>query len=224
MLLEQILLWGRDLDEYRLMFNLTDDELKKRIVSVADGPATFNAELAERGINIVSADPIYDRPHHEIEAEFLSTLDDFEQKMRLQADNWQWGLFDNPQAFVDKGRRVFKQFLADYQNRGDQSCYVPAVLPSLPFQRNQFELALCSNLLFAYTHLLSLDFHVRAIRDLARVANEVRIFPLNDVRFERSEFVDPVLDTLLKEGYQAELQATDYYDHAEHNYLLRIWH
>ena len=41
------------------MFNLTSDDLERKILGCGDGPASFNAELTELGGNIISVDPIY---------------------------------------------------------------------------------------------------------------------------------------------------------------------
>ena len=43
--LDHIVPWGRSLDEYRLMFNLTESELGSTILGCGDGPASFNAEI-----------------------------------------------------------------------------------------------------------------------------------------------------------------------------------
>ncbi|CAA0105810.1 Uncharacterised protein [BD1-7 clade bacterium] len=225
MQLDQIILFGRDLDQYRRMFNLSDADLQCNIVSVADGPATFNREMAEQGrTNVVSADPIYGKSLTDIKTQFQSTFDDFRRQIIEQGDTWNWDLFDGPKEFADKGEAVFNDFLEDFDQRGHLDCYTHASLPDLPFQRKEFNLALCSHLLFAYTHLLSLDFHIRSLRELLRVAEEVRVFPLNDLSFERSEFVDPVVDTLRKEGYKVELEQSDYFDVIEKNFFLRITH
>ena len=47
--LDQVILWGRSLDEYIRMFDLQPDELKLSILDCASGPASFNAEMARRG-------------------------------------------------------------------------------------------------------------------------------------------------------------------------------
>lgn len=57
--LSEIVPWGRSLSEYREMFSLSDNDLKKNILGCGDGPASFNAELSKVGNNIISIDPIY---------------------------------------------------------------------------------------------------------------------------------------------------------------------
>ena len=62
--------------------------------------------------------------------------------------------------------------------------YVTASLPSLPFENGQFDLALCSHLLFLYSAQLSLDFHRASIEELLRVASEVRAVPPSELGSE----------------------------------------
>ena len=42
--LENIVPFGRSLDEYVHMFTLTESDFSRSILSVGDGPASFNAE------------------------------------------------------------------------------------------------------------------------------------------------------------------------------------
>jgi hypothetical protein len=37
------LLWGRSLDEYKLMFRLSETDMKSKILGCGVGPASFNA-------------------------------------------------------------------------------------------------------------------------------------------------------------------------------------
>jgi hypothetical protein len=59
MKLSEIIPWGRTFAEYRLMFDLSDADLNKRILGCGDGPASFNAEMTELGYTVVSIDPVY---------------------------------------------------------------------------------------------------------------------------------------------------------------------
>lgn len=59
MQLKEVVPFGRSLEEYRLMFNLTEADIEKSILSVADGPASFNAEMAKINKSVISLDPLY---------------------------------------------------------------------------------------------------------------------------------------------------------------------
>jgi hypothetical protein len=49
MKLDEIVPWGRSLAEYQLMFSLTEADLSRDILGCGDGPASFNAEMTDRG-------------------------------------------------------------------------------------------------------------------------------------------------------------------------------
>ena len=57
--LDKVVPWGRSYDEYVSMFDLTENDLKFRVLGCGDGPAAFNSALSKRGGNVVSVDPIY---------------------------------------------------------------------------------------------------------------------------------------------------------------------
>ena len=57
--LDSVVPWGRNLEEYRLMFRLSDEDMKKKIAGFGDGPASFNIEATKQGYSVTSFDPIY---------------------------------------------------------------------------------------------------------------------------------------------------------------------
>ena len=62
----------------------------------------------------------------------------------------------------------------------DHPRYVAGALPDLPLASDSADLVLCSHLLFTYADRLDMADHVDAIVEMARVAPEVRIYPLVD--------------------------------------------
>ena len=59
MQLSGVVPWGRNIDEYREMFLLTDNDMKKKIAGFGDGPASFNCQASESGTDVTSFDPVY---------------------------------------------------------------------------------------------------------------------------------------------------------------------
>lgn len=59
--------WGRNLEEYKLMFGLDDSDMSKKIAGFGDGTACFNCEMTNVGSHVVSFDPIYQFSKEEIE-------------------------------------------------------------------------------------------------------------------------------------------------------------
>jgi hypothetical protein len=81
----------------------------------------------------------------------------------------------------------------------------------LPFASDSFDLVLCSHLLFTYSEQLSTDFHAASLQELARVAREVRVFPLvTAFTGARSPHLAPVLAGLQAQGLSVEVRSVDY--------------
>jgi hypothetical protein len=75
MKLSEAVPFGRSLQEYVAMFSLSLPDLEGRILSVADGPASFNAELTSSGGKVVSLDPIYQLSSKAILNKFYEVLE-----------------------------------------------------------------------------------------------------------------------------------------------------
>ncbi len=104
-----------------------------------------------------------------------------------------------------------------------QGRYVDGALPNLPFDSSDFDLALCSHLLFTYSELLSEADHVAAICEMCRVACEARIFPILDM-FDggRSPHLDGVIRGLSAAGFVANLVRVPYEFQRGGNEMLRV--
>ena len=87
---------------------------------------------------------------------------------------------------------------------------------------DQFELCLCSHLLFLYSEQLSLEFHLASIYELLRVAREVRIFPLLTLNCEPSAYIELVLEDLSGRGYEVQVRSVTYGFQKGANQMLNI--
>jgi hypothetical protein len=76
--------------------------------------------------------------------------------------------------------------------------------------------------LFLYTEQLTEPFHVAAVRELCRVAREVRIFPLLALGGERSAHIDPVMEAMRHDGHDVSLVTVPYEFQRGGNQMLRI--
>jgi hypothetical protein len=211
MRLDQVVPWGRSLWEYTHMFDLDDAALSRsKILGVGDGPASFNVEMHERGRRVISIDPIYVFAADEIR----SRVDDTHEKLVAAAtehhDLFNWDHIKSPQDMGRARLAAMERFLIDYPIGLRDGRYIAAGLPSLPFADRQFDLALCSHLLFLYTEQLSLDFHVQSVVEMARVAREVRIFPLLMLGNVPSPHVQPLRARLDTTGLSHELRRVPY--------------
>lgn len=186
--LDQIVPWGRSYDEYCSMFSLSVDDLASHILGCADGPASFNAELTNRGGRIRSVDPLYAFERDEIQQRIDVCFDEVVTQTENNKNQFSWDTIQSVEELARIRRSAMEKFLAHYQ-LGSPG-YVSASLPNLPFDDGEFDLALCSHFLFLYSDLIDTEFHVASILELCRVASEVRVFPLLDLTANRSSKVE----------------------------------
>jgi hypothetical protein len=222
MKLEKVVPFGRSLDEYRAMFHLTDHDLRKNIIGVADGPASFNAELHARGGHVLSVDPLYEFQAKEIEARFEQVVGDIIAQVKATPDDWVWSYHQSAEHLRENRERVMRDFAVDYPQGRLAGRYVTGALPVLDFADGQFDLALCSHFLFLYSEHFSYAFHRDAVHEMLRIATEVRIFPLLTLMLKDSPYLPPLIEELRAEGFMAQVETVDYELQKGGNTMLRI--
>lgn len=221
--LEQIVPWGRSLTEYIQMFKLSETKLEGRILDCGSGPASFNAEMTQQGHSVVSCDPIYQFSAADIQQRIDETYDVVLSKVEATRDNFIWKTFRSPKDMAQSRMNSMQIFLQDFPLGLQQGRYQTCELPTLPFASKQFDLALCSHLLFLYSDQLSLDFHLASILEMCRLSADVRIFPLVlNMTGEMSPFVDPILQALQDQGYSATIQQVAYEFQRGGNQMLQV--
>jgi hypothetical protein len=220
--LEEVVPWGRSYDEYEAMFDLSEDDLHGRILGCGDGPASFNAEATTRGIEVVSCDPLYRFGGNAIRQRVLETRGTIVEQVRRNQGDFVWDRFAGPEALGDHRVAAMERFLADYPAGLAGRRYIDASLPHLPFPDHSFDLALCSHFLFLYSRQHDLAFHLAALRELLRVASEVRVFPLLELGGAPSRHVPAVISRLEEEGVSVERVRVDYEFQRGGNEMLRL--
>ena len=188
MKLNQVIPFGRSLDEYQKMFAFSDGDLKRKMVGVGDGPASFNAELFALGKTVVSVDPLYVFSAEEIEEQFYSVVDPVIDQVRATPGDWVWSYHRSPEHLKANRVAALHAFVADYESGKAAGRYVVGELPTLSFESYRFDLALCSHFLFLYSDHLSYEFHRASVLEMLRMASEVRLFPLLTLRLEGEHF------------------------------------
>ena len=221
--LDQVVPWGRSFDEYRRMFALTDTELGLRIIGCGDGPASFNAEATRRGTRVVSCDPIYRYDVEQIRSRIESAYSQILEQTRLNLDDFVWTWIRSVDELGAVRMAAMNDFLGDYAAGKAQARYIDAELPNLPFRDLSFDLALCSHFLFLYTTQLGEAFHESAIREMCRVASEVRIFPLLALGTTVSPLVGRMAASFGRQGFRVAIETVPYEFRRGGNEMMRIW-
>ena len=148
--LAEVVPFGRSFDEYVKMFNLTDADLQKSILSIADGPASFNREATTQGYNIKSIDPLYQFSAEQIRNRFNAVVDNIIQQVKNTPQDWVWTYHKSPQDLRKNREKVIQLFCEDYERGKSKNRYEIGELPRLKYQDLEYELGLCSHFLFLY--------------------------------------------------------------------------
>lgn len=220
--LSQIVPWGRNFQEYVAMFALSADDLRGTILGCGDGPASFNCELTQRGGNAVSVDPLYEYRADEIETRIDETYEEVLLQTKRNRDEFVWTRISSVEELGRIRLAAMREFLADYERGKVQGRYRCGALPALNFADREFTLALSSHLLFLYSQVLDLEFHIAAIREMCRVAGEARIFPLLELGARPSPYVPGVMNHFRNDGYEVEIVRVNYEFQRGGNQMLRI--
>jgi hypothetical protein len=220
--LDRVVPWGRCFDEYERMFALTDAQLAGRILGCGDGPASFNSEATQRGIMVVSCDPIYAFSASEIEQRVRETSEIILSETRRNQADFLWTYFRSIEELGEVRLRAMHRFIDDFPRGKGEGRYREAALPRLPFADQEFDLALSSHFLFLYSAQFSLEFHVASIAEMCRVAGEARIFPLLQMGGTRSPHLDSVVETLTDRGLRVDFIEVPYEFQRGGNRMLRV--
>ncbi len=214
--------WGRSFAEYVRMFSLTADDLQKRILVAADGPASFNGEMNRRGHHVISCDPLYALSRAEITARIRATSPVMVELAARNSHRFVWNEIRSPRELGELRQSAMAAFLADFQCGKSDGRYLDQSLPHLNFPDRSFDLALCSHFLFLYSDEFPLEFHLASVVEMARVAAEVRVFPLLDMAGNTSAHLDSTIAQLKLRGHSVSVESVPYEFQRGGNQMLRI--
>ena len=190
--------WGRRLSEYEAFFVLPN-LAGMRVLDVGGGPSSFRAEAAKAGAQAYALDPLYRKDDASIRNAFLKTQEVMQEGMMRVRHRFVWTHYENEQRVASLRREALALFLMDRQEHAAH--YLVGALPFLPFEDQSFDLVTCSHLLFLYGDVLDTSFHIEAVKELARVGREVRIFPLLNLDGRPSSHLFAVKTALKEAGF-----------------------
>ena len=191
------------------MFDLDAESLPNRILDCAAGVSSFVAEVAERGRFAMASDPAL-----ALAGERLAELgrDDLARGSAIaeqHSDRFTWDWYGSRDRRTTIRRAALARFLTDVVTHPHR--YVAGALPRLPFGNHTFDLAVCSHLLFTWAEQLGRAWHREALIEMARVAGEVRVFPLVvQGRGEPVPFWDELMEDIAAAGLRTEVRSVPY--------------
>jgi len=217
--MRKLVLWGHQPADYEEMFALQPEDLNKKILEFGCGPSAVNASLP----NIISADPLFVLDKDTLSSKTSLLFAEMLREVKHHQDRYDFESHGGLEQLVWQRKKGIEKFFADYELGLEEQRYIPVTDYHLPFDDFRFDYALSSHYLFAGLDNQTVDFHVKIIKELARVAKEVRVFPLIDRYGEVSEFLGPVLLELQNENYGVELKDVAYSLQKSGNAMLRVW-
>ena len=207
--LNSVVPWGRNLNEYRLMFQLSDSDMSKKIAGFGDGPASFNYEATQQGYSVTSFDPIYCFSERDLQNRIEEVRITVMEQMRGNIDNYVWTNIKSLEELENVRMSAMRLFLSDYERGKAERRYICHELPEkLPYKENAFDIGLSSHFLLMYTDL-GYDFHIKAMNEMLRVCKEIRIFPIVDLDANKTDLISDVID-YFKNHYDIEIVDTQY--------------
>ena len=223
MKLENVVPWGRNLEEYQNMFQLSKEDLNSKILGCGDGPSSFNFEVTKLGGNITSIDPIYQFTKDEIQTRIDETSSVVSEQLKQNQNDFVWKNIKNIDELINIRLTAMNSFIKDYKNGKKEKRYIHNELPKLSFKNDNFDLVLSSHFLFLYSGHFDLQFHIDSILEMCRVSKkEVKIFPLLDLKNQKSKYLKPILDILKNKGFETKIIKTNYEFQKGANELLSI--
>ena len=129
MKLENIVPWGRNLNEYRAMFLLDEVDLKGKILGCGDGPSSFNTEVDMNDGSVVSIDPLYQFSKKEIMQRIDEVAEEVMTQVRAHEASFVWKNIPNPDTLLDLRIEAMMEFLMDYEEGKEEGRYLDEALP-----------------------------------------------------------------------------------------------
>lgn len=212
--LDRIIFTGRTYDEYVRMFNLSRDELETNSFLVCPGGASsFPAHATRKGYRVQAGDILYGAGKEELERLGFASADTIRTTMKEAMDGYLWDEFGDVEGLLRVRIRSLSDFLADYEKGLEEGRYIPCTLPEIPLADGAVDIVLSDHLLFTYPQFLDMEFHVRSIEEMIRVAKkEVRLFPLiSSAGGTRPPFFDDLVRHLRELGLKPSVERTPKY-------------
>lgn len=218
-----LVLWGHHLDEYQEMFDLSEQLLQGRLLEYGSGPSAFNVEVAPLAKRRISCDALFNLDAATLKIKTQLIFAEKLEEVRIEKKYYDFSPYGSFDAFVKKRQQGMDTFFADYAQGLTAHRYQAINTVALPFNDFEFDLAISSHYFFAELENQDLLFHIHAIQELARVAREVRIFPLIDRYGTLSPLVGPLLLRLQNLNYGTEIRSVAYRLQPKENAMLRVW-
>ncbi|MDM5187946.1 methyltransferase domain-containing protein [Bacillus sp. DX4.1] len=220
--INRVVFIGRTYEEYKSMFRLQGEEIKQnKILDCPSGACSFTAVSNQQGGDVTACDIVYQIPIGELYNKGLQDVIHTMEHIEVAKDNYIWSYFSSVEDLQKHRLEALETCSRDIKE--NPSRYVYATLPELPFEDEEFDILLSAHFLFMYSDRFDYAFHVNTVKELLRVVKkEVRIFPCIDLKGDRYEFLDALIEDLQNKGYEVAEVEVPYEFQKGGNTMLQI--
>lgn len=219
--LKHVVPWGRNFNEYGLMFQLNESDKQKKIASFGDGPASFNCEATQKGYSVTSFDIIYQFTTEQLRQRIEEVRLIVMEQMKENMDNYVWTTMKDLKHLEEIRMSAMNLFLSDFEKGRKEKRYIYHELPArIDVADNTFDIGLSSHFLLMYTDL-GFEFHIKTISEMLRICKEVRIFPVMNLDGQKTELIENVIN-YFRQSYKVRIEETKYEFQKNGNRLLII--
>lgn len=217
--------WSHSLTDYIAMFDLSDEDLQGSFIDFASQAASFNAQLTASGGKVISCDPLYKYQLPELRPKVTAMAQELVAYISTHETCYQWQAYAAIEDFITEQQLSREQFLSDYAQGLVEQRYLYEYLPKTNFTDYQFDIAVCTHFLFDGTKSHNLSFQLAAITEMARIARDVRIYPLLDAYGEIPQNLGPILAEIQsgESKLGMEIREVKYHFQKKSNAMLRVW-
>lgn len=213
--------WIYDFSDYQQMYDMIEADFSKSILDFSAGISSFNSDATKKDWHVVSADLSYALPEAKMREHAQALLQQTILALKANPNRLRNPTPDTMEKVIQLWTETESHFLEDYVLGKTQSRYQAISSLKLPYQTHQFQLALCTNFLFHQP--ISREQASLILKELCRVAEEVRIFPLLDNHGKMTDELGPLMLSFHQKNYGVEVRQVDYHTLKGGNAMLRVW-
>jgi hypothetical protein len=206
---DSLLFFGHSLQQYLKMFSLDLNDLSNvKLLDCMAGVNSVVTQMLPHAAAAVALDSLYNLTAQQIRQE-LNASNKLQDFFHSNTEQFNWSEYLNAKIEYDNRMHTAEEFFSSYDSNRKNYCAISSV-SSINLDSGSFDLALSSHFLFTNSDKISQQQHSEIILEYARIANEVRVFPLFDKSGEISLHLGPVLQDLQDNGYETEIRQVDY--------------
>lgn len=222
MQLEKVPGWIYNLADYKQMFDLSSADMTRKILDFPGGISSFNKEMLQLGHTVISGDEYYSLDEAEMKKHIAKRLSLNEKMLREHLGRLKVSDEKSLQKIITAWHQSADLFLNDYKAGRASQRYQAMSMPKLPFDNGMFDLVLCRDILF---HSQTKENYQpqELLVELCRVANEVRVYPLQDESGEMPQELGPIMLMFQQNNFGVEVREVKYELQKGGNAMLRVW-